>query len=121
MIIPGTRIRDFREVAGWSTGDLARACQFRESYLLDIEAGNVLKVHSLTYQKIADALGITLPMLNGDEEVPVGMSLEDEVPEEYRWLVRNIIYLVVILGTQVIILALIVSSSLVLQTVFGLW
>lgn len=112
MQIPGQRIRDFREALGWSTRDLASACNFREIYLIDIEEGNVLKVGVWTYQKIADALGITLGMLNGDDEVPENASLEEELPEGYRTLIKGTLMLTIALG----ILALIVA----LYFVFGL-
>lgn len=98
MQIPGQRIRDFREASGWSTNELARACNMREAYLIDIEQGNVIKVHTMTYQKIADALGVTLSILNGDEEIPGGMSLEDEIPEGQRFLIKIILRLIITLG-----------------------
>jgi len=98
MQIPGQRIRDFRESRGWSTNDLARACNMRESFLLDIEDGNIVKIHPRTYQKIADALNLTLGMLNGDEDIPENASIYDEIPEKYRFLIKIILILVVVLG-----------------------
>ena len=70
----------------------------REAYLIDIEQGNVIKVHTMTYQKISDALGVTLSILNGDEEIPGGMSLEDELPEGQRTLIKITLRLILTLG-----------------------
>lgn len=95
MEIPGARIKDLREAAHWSTSDLARACDLREEYLIQIENGHILKVHTRTYQKIADALGITLGMLLGEEEILRNAIDEEELPNP---LTKLILFFVISLG-----------------------
>jgi len=120
MNVPGVRIRDLREALGWSTLDLARACRMREEYLCDIEAGVILKVHTFTYQKIADALGVTLGVLDGSEELAPNAKLEDEVPSEYLWFVKMTIRAVLVLGTLTLTLIVVAVASGAISWLLGL-
>lgn len=119
-MIPGVRIRDMREALGWSTTDLARACNMRETFLLDIESGVVLKVHTFTYRKIADALGVTLGQLMGEDEIPAHLTLEDAAPEEYRWLIKNTMAMVITLGVFTLTIMVFGLFGLILNFLLGL-
>lgn len=104
----GLRIRELREQAAWSPRDLADACDIRVEYVLDIEDG-VPKVHTRTYQKIADALNVNLQyLLTGERETePAKLDLLAEVPPEWRWLIRLTMRLVIVFGTLNLLLGII--------------
>lgn len=88
----------------------------REAHLADIEDGIVLKVHTLTYQKIADALDVTLGQLDGSEDLAKDAKLEDELSPNQAWLVRSIVRLILILGTLTLIGLFLSTTSLLLST-----
>lgn len=113
----GSRIRDLREDSSWSAHDLAKACNLRERYLLDIEEGAIRFVHPRTLDKIADALGVTHDDLIKQDDGEQNQSVEKELPESYRWFVRVVIHTILILGTLSLIAILSVIVGLGISTV----
>jgi hypothetical protein len=93
----------------------------REAFLIQIEDGSSLHVHAFTYQKIADALGVTLAMLDGSEDVDDKKSLEEAVPEEYRWLIKVTMNLVITLGVLTLTLIVFLLGSLLLRFLLDLF
>lgn len=111
----GDRIRDLRQSLGLSTHELAQACNMREGFLIEIEDSAIPKVNTLTFRKIADALGTSVDYLLGLEPAATGHEeILDEVPAEYRWLVKWTIRLVVILGTLSLIAAVFITTGWIL-------
>ncbi len=109
-MIPGERIREFRQMRGLSPEELALAANMRPAYLLDIEEGRTFRVHTFTYQKVADALGVTLGMILDQESPPkADHDVLQEVPESWRWIVRLTVSLAFLLGA----LSLLACISLV--------
>lgn len=96
---PGQRVREARERLKLSPGELAKGAAMREAYLVQIESDEVPGVNVRTLQKLADALGVRIEYILGQEELPEKQTLADSVPPEYLWFVRATMCLVVALGT----------------------
>lgn len=95
----------------------AAAGDMRPQYLLEIEEGQAPKVHIRTLQKLADALGVTLGMITGEElPPPPGLTVFDEVAPEYQFVVKVVVRLVVVLGSLLLLCGLTaVGGSLLFQ------
>src|ERR1051325_10815957 len=68
MSTPGDRIRDAREVKGWTQEELADKAQISKGFLSDVE-NNKRSVSAEHALKIADALGMSLDFLMRGEQV----------------------------------------------------
>jgi transcriptional regulator with XRE-family HTH domain len=51
------RLRELREVKGWSQAELARRADVAQSMISRLEAGRLQSVHLPTLEKLARALG----------------------------------------------------------------
>ena len=108
----GAKIRGLRESVAWSPEDLAQACSLRTVYLMAIEDDSAPRVHTRTYQKIADALNVPLEYLFGNVPLDPALTLEKELEDHpWRWFISLILRLIIVLGTltlTLIIMALVV-------------
>lgn len=116
---PGARVRLIREGKGWSPEQLAKACAMRPQFLLQIEAGEVPKVHLRTWQKLADVLDVSADDFFTESDVDFGeRDIVRESPEELRPLVLLVVRLVVVLGAFLFISLVIFLASLTIELIF---
>lgn len=101
--IPGRIIRAWREEMEFSPHDLCLACNFTIDYLNRIEEDAVDKVHTRTYQKIANAFNLTLDELSLDPDEVRRGDIILEAPEQFHKLLHLVVGLVVLLGTLTLI------------------
>lgn len=107
----GERIADIRQSRGLSVQELAQLISVRPQFIINIEDGTQ-KAHTLTYRKIADALHVPLEMLiQGSYSPPGEHGRMEDVPEAYRWLVKLVMGLTVLLGTLWLLIAVTVAAS----------
>lgn len=109
----GERIQKTREEAGLSVLSLAQKCAMRPAYLQQIEDG-IVEAHIRTYQKIADALGVRVQFIIGEDSEPGGKKLSDELSGRTLWCVQATVKLVMVLGTIFLICALVAAASTLL-------
>lgn len=108
----GQRISDIRQSRGLTVQDLAKLIDVRPQYIISIEDG-VQKAHTFTYRKIADALNVPLEMIINDNfKVPDASDWKSSFPEEYLWLIKSIMAVVITTGALWVLVALIVLSDL---------
>jgi transcriptional regulator with XRE-family HTH domain len=108
---PGEMIRDFREQRGMTPEELALAAGMRPQYLLQIESGEIHRVHTFTYQKLADALHVTLGMVLGQElSPPAGHTVFQELPSSYRFVVRATIHMCLLFGSLLLLGGLLLTG-----------
>jgi transcriptional regulator with XRE-family HTH domain len=72
------RIKEFREERGWSQTKLSRETGITQATLSNVERG-IHDPHLATLHKVADALGVPVIALLGEEEET---SSKEEAPEE---------------------------------------
>lgn len=103
--IPGRIIRAWREERGWSVLDLALAAAMTPDYLTRVESDEVGKVHTRTYQKLADALSVSLDELATDPEDIRKGDLISQAPESLQGLIRVVLVLVLVCGSLFVVAA----------------
>jgi transcriptional regulator with XRE-family HTH domain len=97
-MIEGWKIREWREKAGMTVKELAEASAMRPAYLEAIEAERVGRVHTRTYLKIADALGVSLDQLASDPDTLVASPSLSTLPVFQARLYGASLLSVVVLG-----------------------
>jgi transcriptional regulator with XRE-family HTH domain len=113
----GERIQKLREEAGLSTQALADICLMRNQYLEQIE-DDIVVPHTRTYQKIADALGVRLQHILGEEELPRKAKLSDELDGPYLVVVQGTMKLIVLFGTLALIGVLLALGAAIYFAVY---
>ena len=85
----GDRIRQLREVKGWTTSRLARQCGISQSFLRSVELNErSISVKNLSH--LCDALGVSLksffdvPSADDTEEVALTRQIDRLTPEQRK-------------------------------------
>ncbi len=102
---PGERVRKIREDSNISVNDLARSADMRPGYLQLIEDNAAEKVHTRTYKKLAECLGVPVDMLfNELEEYDEKQDVTDEMSTGEAVVMRIILHTAIVTGVLVVTL-----------------
>lgn len=108
----GDNVRVLREQRGWSVLTLAKAAGMRPQYLARLEEETEEIVSFRTWQKLADALDVTLSELQDIDTIPPDHSIFDEIEERTRWFPLLVVKLIMLLGTLALLLCMVCIAGL---------
>lgn len=79
ILVNGATVQALRKVQGLNLKDLAEASGLSISYICEVEKGTKRNLRPATMKKLAEGLGVSIPVLARDPEAAQAFLNRDEV------------------------------------------